>query len=242
MPLITDSFEDLAQALRVLLEADRRANHDGLLQIDRAEAVGNIETALASTLNAFHSLYDALDKVGQSNLIDWYNTPELATVLVLRNARHHNQAKKIRTMYSYYAQEAKKVGHMEMYVLVDFPSGDADGDTFDVYLSWADLSSLLNLPQTESRIRPSIAQAIRDYLGTDKYRHYAEHFQQEEDQVFFNVVPLLVNAATKVVPKIKTMVSPRSTESEIFISLFEDLSPADTKNPDVNCGPIAYPL
>ena len=39
---ITDAFEDLSHALRVLLEADIRAHRQGLIQIDRAEAVGSI--------------------------------------------------------------------------------------------------------------------------------------------------------------------------------------------------------
>ena len=60
MTTISDAFEDLSHALRVLLEAHLRAN-GGLLQIDRAEAVGNIEAGLSGVLNAFHSLYDATD-------------------------------------------------------------------------------------------------------------------------------------------------------------------------------------
>lgn len=240
MTHLTDAFEDLAHALRVLLEADARANRLGLIQVDRAEAVGNIETALASVFNAFHSLYDAMDKVGQSSLIDWYDTAELATVLILRNARHHNQAKKVRTIYSYYTQEAEKLGRMEMYVLVDFPAGEDGGDTFDVYLSWSDLKDLFSLPQSITRIRPSVEQAVRSYLGTDKYPTFAEHYELGEERVFFNVVPLLVNAAAKVVPLIKTIVSTRSSESEVFLALFADIVPADTKNPEVNCGPIVY--
>ena len=121
----------------MLLWPDPRA----FLQLDRAEAVGNIETALAAVLNTFHSLYDAMGKEGHGDLVDWYKTPELATVLVLRNARHHNQANKIRTMYSYYTQEAEKIGRMEMYILVDFPATEDDADTFDVYISWADLKN-----------------------------------------------------------------------------------------------------
>ena len=59
---IEHAFEELAQGLRVLLEADFKANRGGLLLVDRAEAVGNIENALSSVLNAFHSLYDAIEK------------------------------------------------------------------------------------------------------------------------------------------------------------------------------------
>lgn len=239
MSLITDAFEDLSHAFRVLLEADARAHRQGLLQVDRAEAVGNIDNALAAVLNAFHSLYDAMEKEGHGSVIDWYKAPELATVLILRNARHHNQAKKIRTMYSYYSQEAEKIGRMEMYILVDFPAAEDGADTFDVYLSWADLKTLFALPQQVTRIRESTAQAIRDYLGAVKFSDYAVHYELSEERVFFNVVPLFVNAAAKLVPLIKDLVSPRSMESEIYLMLFQDMLPADTHNHEVNCGPIA---
>lgn len=239
MSQITDAFEDLSHALRVLLEANYHAHQGGLLELDRAEAVGNIETALAAVLNSFHSLYDAMDKEGHSNLVDWYKTPELATLLILRNARHHNQAKKIRTMYSYYAQEAKKIGRMEMYILVDFPAQEEGADTFDVYLSWADLKRLFALPAQDTRIREVIADSIRDYLATDKFRNYAADYDIEEERVFFNVVPLFVNAAIKVVPLIKDLVSPRSMEGETYLTLFQHVPPSDTHNHEVNCGPIA---
>lgn len=240
MSQITDAFEDLSHALRVLLEANYRANFQGLLQLDRAEAVGNIENALASVLNAFHSLYDAMDKEAQSSsIIDWYKTPELATVLVLRNARHHNQAKKIRTMYSYYAHEARKIGSMEMYILVDFPAEEEGADTFEVYVSWADLKTLFSLPAKETRIQNETAELIKSYLSTSKFKSYAAEFQLEENRIFFNIVPIFVNAAVKLTPLIKHLVTPRSTEGETFLTLFQHVLPADTINHEVNCGPIA---
>ena len=85
--LIAHAFDDLAQSLRVLLEADYRANRCNLLFVDRAEAVGNIETALSSVLNAFHSLYDAIDNQLGEPPIDWYDTGTLAIILVFCSAR-----------------------------------------------------------------------------------------------------------------------------------------------------------
>ena len=236
---ITDAFEDLSHALRVLLEANIRAHRHGLIQIDRAEAVGNIETALASVLNAFHSLYDATEKLGSAVSIDWYGLPELATILILRNARHHNHAKKVRTLYSYYVQEADHIGSMEMYVLLDFPAIEEGADTFEVYLSWADLNELLKLPQQVTRIRPKTEQSVRAYLNARRFKHYAEEHDLEETRVFFNLVPLIVNAAITLIPQIKDVIEPRSMESETYLTLFQNVKPADTKNHKVECGPIA---
>ena len=152
--LIENVFEGIAQSLRILLEADFRANHQGLLFVDRGEAVGNIETALSSVLNAFHSLYDVMGKQLGNNSIDWYRTGSLATILAIRNARHHNIANSIRTLYTYHTQEAERLDQMVQYVYVNFPFSEKGADTFDVYMSWADLHQLLNLPKSETRIRP----------------------------------------------------------------------------------------
>lgn len=236
MTTISDAFEDLSHALRVLLEAHLRAN-GGLLQIDRAEAVGNIEAGLSGVLNAFHSLYDATSKHPEVN-VDWYASPELATILTLRNARHHNHAKKVRTIYTYYVQEAEKVGRMEMYVLIDFPAAEDGADTFDLYLSWHDLKTLLELPHNVTRIKSP--DSIRNYLGSDSFKSYADNFDQAENRVFFNVVPLICNAAATIVPAIAPYVQPRSTESDTYLFHFKDMPQSDTSSPEVNCGPVAY--
>jgi hypothetical protein len=93
---ISNVFEDLSQSLRVLLESHYKTHVQGLINVDRAEAVGNVEVALTSVLNSFHSLSDATKKE-KSLDINWYGTPELAFVLAIRNARHHNLSNKIRT-------------------------------------------------------------------------------------------------------------------------------------------------
>lgn len=218
--MINDAFDDLSHSLRVLLEANDKAYRQGLLIVDRAEAVGNIETAFASVLNAFHSVHDAMKKSPNCAGLDWYKYPELALVLVLRNARHHNHARKVRTVYSYYAQEANKVGGVEMYVFVDFPAQEGDADTFDVYVSWSDLNELLSMPPGDTRIREPLKLALREYLGAKKFCEYAGYFQMDESRIFINVVPLIVNAGIILVSHIRDDVKPLSTESEVFLSHF----------------------
>lgn len=239
--LIDHAYDDLAHSLRVLLEADYRANRGGLLYTDRAEAVGNIETALGSVLNSFHSLYDAIKSQLGQQPIDWYKAPELATILAIRNARHHNHANKIRTLYTYHAREFERPDRMRQYVLIDFKSPEDGADTFDVYLSWGDLDTLLSMPSSKSHIRKSSSSIIQEYLGTAKYGSYATHYGLGKGSVFFNVVPLIVNAATVITPVVKPYLSGLSLESRAFALLFDDMTPADTKEPEVNCGPFVLP-
>jgi hypothetical protein len=239
--LIDNAYDDLAHGLRVLLEADFRANRDGLLFTDRAEAVGNIETAFGAALNAFHSLYDSIEKQLGAPLIDWYGTGELAVLLALRNARHHNHANKIRTLYTFHAREAMRPDRMSQYILIDFPSPEEGADTFDLFLSWADFRSLLSMPSNQSRIRPSCRDVICSYLKTDKFASYAAHYGLSADKIFFNVVPLIVNGAIVITPLIKPYLTGLSLESRTYSDLFDGMPPADTKTPQVNCGPFVLP-
>lgn len=226
--MISASFEDLAQALRVLLEADARAHREQLLFIDRAEAVGNIEAGLNAALNSFHSLHDAIEKELGNHPVNWYREPELATVIAIRNARHHNKANKIRHLYNYHVQTAPDPQDMRRYIVVDFPSEEKGADTFDVYLSWTDFETYLSLPSQESRLRVATVEAIRAYLATDKFSAHAVKHGLPVTHVFFNVVPLIVNAAAKIVPLIKSHIKAKSTEARLFETLFEDMPPAKT--------------
>ncbi|MCY1206006.1 hypothetical protein D9M72_175660 [compost metagenome] len=239
MNQISDAFEDLAHGLRILLESHIHA-HRGLLKVDRAEAVGNIENALGGALNAFSSLYDAMVKADISAALNWYTTPELATILVLRNARHHNHARKIRTMYSYYSQEVEKISSMGMCILVGFKPDEESAKTFEVYQSWGDLKTLFGMSRKETTVREETAKLVRDYLGADKFAQYAAGYELTEDCVFFNTVPLLVNAGIKVAPFIKDHVNARSMEARTYLSMFDgEVGPADTLTHEVACGSIA---
>lgn len=235
------AFEDLSHALRVLLEADANANRLGLMQVDRAEAVGNIEIALTAVLNAFHSLYDAIEKHVSPPPIDWYATPALATIVALRNARHHNLARKVRTLYTYHVQESESPGKMLQYVLIDFPPGEDGAGHFEVYMSWGDMKSLLELPRSESRLRPETCESIRQYLSVSRYAEAAQHYGVPESRVFFNLIPLVVNAAATITPVIKSYVRPQSLESRIYLGMFSNMPLARTSEPEVACGPFALP-
>ena len=239
--VIEHSFEELSQSLRVLLEADYNANRGGLLFVDRAEAVGNIETGLTGVLNSFHSLYDAIGKQLEKSPINWYKSEQLALILAIRNARHHNAANRIRTLYTYHTQEARSLEHMERYILVDFTCSDEGADTFDLYVSWIDLKKLLSLPEKETRIKKETRNIINEYLNTEKFIEYAEYYELDESRVFFNIIPLFVNAAATIVPLIKDHCGSKSTEASFFVVHFTTVIQANTKDHEVNCGPFVLP-
>ncbi|AVQ39097.1 hypothetical protein C7M56_10510 [Clostridium botulinum] len=230
--MITNSFEDLAQSLRVFGESYMRAYLFNLIETDRAEAVGNMEVAFNSVINAYHNLYDVMAKL-LNKPVDWYNTPELCTILAIRNARHHNVANRIRSIFNYHLQNSILPNDIMEYVIVDFPNYQngkyGEGDCFNFHISWFDLDELLNLPQNESRLRNTTKALIREYLNADEFEKYATLKGITKDRIFINVVPLILNAGIVIHPYIKNHVTPQSLEGKLFWGQFKDVHPFLTK-------------
>ncbi|MEN6576351.1 MAG: hypothetical protein ABFD90_08410 [Phycisphaerales bacterium] len=223
--MIAQTFEDLSQALRVLAEVRIGAN--ALFTVDFDEAVGNIENGLTGVLNAFHSLYDAMKRSKRTGL-DWYKSAELCTMLALRNARHHNLCHKVRTLFRYHLDTVTPPTRRHKYLFVDFAPGEADVSTFDVPLSLSDLQELLLLPQDHSRLGKGTHGLISKYIDMDSCIAHAADHGLLATQVFFNVVPLIVNAGIALHPHIRNDIVCKSTESGHFNFHFREVLPATT--------------
>lgn len=225
--VLTHSFEDLAQTYRVLMESYFSLNQ--LLAVDPAEAIGTLETGINAKLNAFHNLYDLMAQA-LNGPVDWYQTPELCTILAIRNARHHNKANRIRSLYNFHRHEAPDSTKPEEYFYVDFPAPPEEegGDCFDVPLSWSDLDLFLSLPRKESRLRPEARNLVRGYLNADAFEGNAAAAGVPKGKIFFNFVPLSLNAGIALYPYVHAHVSPDSVEAKHFLEHFRTTGAAVT--------------
>jgi len=201
-----------------------------LITVDRPEAVGTIETAINANLNAFHSLYDLM-KQELGKPVDWYKEPVLCILLAIRNARHHNKANRIRSIYNYHNQVSEKPTDRRNYFYVDFPAPPEEegGNCFDIHLSWGDIDTLLSLQKKDSRLNLEAREIIRDYLNADKFEEEASYKGFNKDEIFINFVPLALNAGIVLYPYIKDHVKADSIESESFLHHFKTTGAALTK-------------
>lgn len=238
--MLTHSFEDLAQTFRVLLESHWKFQQ--LITVDRPEAVGTIETAINAKLNAFHNLYDLMLQ-GLDNSIDWYSTPQLCVILAIRNARHHNKANRIRSIYNFHTQTSNSPTDKRNYFYVDFPANPEEegGDFFDVPLSWGDLDAFLSLPRNESRLRAEARELVRTYLNAEKFEAEADRMCITKEHIFFNLVPLTLNAGVAIQPYIKDYVTPDSVESKSFLMLFGSIGAALTTQHEYEILEVSLP-
>lgn len=226
--MISENFNQFSHALRSNVENYLRAKQ--LFAIDRDEAVANFELGMTNVLNTFHSLYDACN-MNASIKIDWHGIPELMVVLSVRNAKHHNHSNKIRSFFSVKAKEII-AGLEKRTLLVNFPKQDAQVDCIDFYINWLDLDSYLI--QARKNIKKEKleegSRLIRSYLNADVFEAYANRHNLTFDDVYINLVPLVMNAGITLYPSIKDFIKPLSTESEIFNCHFRDESCFDTRN------------
>jgi len=227
--MLTHSFETLAQSFRVLIES--HWDFHRLISIDRAEAIGNLESGINNQLNAFHSFYDQMNALELEP--DWYLIPELLTVLVIRNARHHNKANRIRTLPNFHRYMVTPPENEKTYFYVDTPETEDGGDFFDVPVSWSDIDEMLLLPRNESRLRPEARDRVRTYLNADKFEREAQEKGYSKEDIFINFVAFTHNAGVALYPYISDKVTPDgdSTEAQYFFKHFETVEKGNTAEP-----------
>ncbi|MDU7390287.1 hypothetical protein [Atlantibacter hermannii] len=239
--MLTHSFEDLAQAFRVLLESNFSFHQ--LLNVDRAEAIGNLEAGINTQLNAFHNLYDNMiqNELGP----DWYMEPELLVILVIRNARHHNKANRIRTLYNFHRVASANPLEIKNYFYVDFNNSTQEegGDCFDVPLSWSDIDEMLSLPRQESKLRPEARARVRAYLNADSFEAAATNDGFHKEDIFINYVPLALNAGIALSPFTIDNVAPHedSVEANFFLRHFQRTAPVLTHLHETSVIPFRLP-
>ncbi|MEF0943030.1 hypothetical protein [Rhizobium sp. BR 362] len=223
MKSISEAFDSFAHALRVNTEHLIRAPE--LMKIDPQEAAGNLDQGLSSILNGFHSIYDAANDDPRISFA-WNREPTTATLLAIRNARHHNHAHRVRSLEGYFTRAGR--AHLSRdYDLVTYGEGDGEAPLFVQALSWSDISDLLDMPFDMTRLSAAKVGAIRAYLGADCIAtHIAA--QTSNTPVFFDMLPLIVNAAKAAIAVIEPYLEIYSMEGEGFKEHFEEVGVIDT--------------
>lgn len=223
--MISNRFEDIAQALRIFGEAKWRFN--SLFLVDKAEAIGNVEQAISALLNSIHGLHDACN--GNPEVaFNFYQSPLCCFVLAYRNAKHHNKAYGIRSVHV-----RARTDEPTDYLLVDFPAGESEegGSFTEHFISWHDFCQFLDLPRQESRLRPEAKQLVRDRIGAETFESFASDEGYAERDVFINVIPIIIGAGAEFTPHIVDFVEPQSVEAKHFLYHFREVEQANFHDP-----------
>lgn len=80
--IIANALGRFANGMRLYGEAFLR--YSGLVEIDKEEAIHNLDRSFEAALEGFHGLYDV-----SKNLLNYHAFPETSLLISLRNALHH---------------------------------------------------------------------------------------------------------------------------------------------------------
>lgn len=222
--MISNRFESLSQAFRVFAEQQFRFNH--LFLVDAPEAVGNLDHAVDGILNAFHGLYDASqNEAGVA--FSFYDDPICALVLRLRNARHHNQANGVRSIYRRARSEERPID----YLLVDFPAGanEENGSFASYYVAWGDLQIVL--AQQQQKYPESVAASYQA-VAAHVFERWCGEQGYSTNQIFINIIPVLSAAGSACIGALSPFIRTESVEAAAFLDLFQSVETARFAEPD----------
>lgn len=199
-------FECLSQSLRMQLEQINK--YPTLVEIDEKEAIFNIEIIVKSVLDCFHNVYDAIQSLSHRT-IDFYQYPELHLILLLRNARHHNDD--LKSIFF----ENQDVNY------VDFLFEEDRFPCLTYPLSWADIVNKIN-SNSKSAAK---YQEIRAYLKADDFENTCSSSGATNEQIYINIIPLMLQAGRKLVDLCKSYIPNNLTtiEAKFFLQHFNTL-------------------
>jgi hypothetical protein len=187
----------LGNALR--LYAETSLSFRKLFALDRDEAIDNLDRAFDAILAGFHSLYDAM--TAQQLPLNWHAYGDTAACIIVRNARHHNAAGLFESWNSRMLKHGE-LGRMAgaAFLLVGYRLVAGEGRVSEYYVRWDDFRARLAMPKVDSRISdpPALAALFERDCAFAKIKDHATSARYPANQVYLNLIPIAINAATRV--------------------------------------------
>lgn len=204
---IQQQFEFLTHSLRLQLEQIVR--FPSLFDKDEKEAIYNVEIVVKSVLDAFHNIYDAVQKLS-NNQINLYSEPELHFILSIRNAKHHNK-----TISSLLLQSNN-------VLFVDYLPYEGSFPCIIYPVSWNDVLNYILEDKKGSKKVPE----LKCYLQSDKFEEFADKKRYSIDLIYLNIIPLMLRAGKKLVSLCFKYIPNKlySTEARFFLDHFNSIS------------------
>ena len=223
---IQDAWEALSTALRNYVET--RLGAQPLFDVDVEEAVGNVDRAFEQNLEKFHTFYDLTKRLSS---FDYFGCAATSLVLVLRNAIHHrdhelfvswNRAILLEGGLSAKAGAAYLVGSQ-----VAFTDRVAARFAFRLH----DFYRRLDMPNARIQEPQKLRNLWDSELAFKELRTRGEHQKYPDDQIFVDVMPILMAAMAATARWLDTTdFTARGYDGKTYLKHFGAL-PADYLGP-----------
>ncbi|WP_290012540.1 hypothetical protein [Proteus terrae] len=204
MKIQQQAIKKLANSMRIYVEA--HINFQRLINIDKEEAIDNLDRAFEAKLEAFHSLYDV-----SKNDVDYFSHGDTATLILLRNAIHHRDHMLFKSWNHEMAlDDGYKQYRGAKFLLVEYDVlGRAPCMRYfyrleDFYLR---IDETLGSPYIEQRMgamnRRKLMNQLNSELHFSDIMNRAKSESYPDSQIYINVMPIFISATCRVFKVLK---------------------------------------
>lgn len=190
----------LANTMRLYAEAHIRFGE--LFEVDREEAINNLDRALEAKLEAFHGLYDVSKEIFQ-----YFNHGDTALIIAVRNAIHHRDHPLFRSLFSrLFLEDDPARWRGASFLLATYPTRHGVPIRMSHYFKLHDFSARLDprlaspyleAPRKENRARQKFI-LIERQLGFAVIRQKGANERYPEDQIYLDLIPIFTSAICRV--------------------------------------------
>jgi hypothetical protein len=194
-PIVANAAGRFANSLRLYIEC--KLTSKTVFNVDPEEAIDNVDRAFDAILGSIHSLYDAMKEAGLP--LDWHSHGEMEACIIVRNARHHNAS----TLFeSWNCRMLKKAGLEQKagatFLLVGYDLVAKEGLVAEYYVPFDDFRLRLAMPDPKIKKYASVMTKLLDQdCSFNTIRKKAESDRYPLDQVYLNMIPLVMNTASR---------------------------------------------
>lgn len=197
---VENAISNLANYMRLYVEAHMR--FASLFDVDREEAIHNMERAFEAKLEAFHTLYDV-----SKDHFPYFNHGDTSALIALRNAIHHRDHPLFRGLLSdLWLSGDPNQWNGATYLLARHRMSSEGVLSMTAYFKLEDFRLRLD-PEAESPYRDRFLNGerafqrfhlVRDELGFDAIRQVSAAERYPDDQVYLDMMPVFVSAVARV--------------------------------------------
>ena len=204
LEILQQAVKKLANSMRIYAETS--LDFQRLVRIDKEEAIDNLDRALESKLEAFHSLYD----VSRDHL-DYFSHGDTSSLILMRNAIHHRDHLLFRSWNQEMALDNGFKNYLGAeFLLVDYPTlGSPSKMRYffkleDFYLR---VDESLESPYLEKKMGAAKREKLLNQLDSDLFfsdiRKHAESERYPLKQIYINVIPIFISATCRAFSALK---------------------------------------
>ena len=204
MEIQQQAIKKLANSMRIYVET--HIDFQRLKNIDKEEAIDNLDRAFEAKLEAFHSLYD----VSKSD-VNYFSHGDTATIILLRNAVHHRDHLLFKSWNQQMALNDNYKQHLgaefllASYDILDSPAKMNYFYKLEDFYQRIDESQ--NSPYLEKRMGASNRRKLIMQFDADLHfsdiKQRAKLDRYPDNQVYINVMPIFISAVCRVFKALK---------------------------------------